>query len=527
MRTIDDHRREITALLAPLAGGLGSETLPVSGEALAADPARYRHRVLAHDVVSPSSLPSFDNSQMDGYAVRSADLASASPDAPVSLPVAARVAAGDAFGVHSPGTATPIMTGAAVPAGADAVVQIERAVPPTFPPAVSASLAGPTDPTGEADGSAGGGPVGESDGFAGGGATSGAAGGRVVVRVAFVAPVEAGTFVRAAGSDIRAGEVLLRAGTVLGPPQFGVIAGTGATEVQVRRRVRVLLVSTGHEIREAGTELAPGQIFDANTVALTAALLEIGCTVLPRPCRSDDAADLLDLLRREAGGVDLVVTVGGVSAGAREVVRDALGPLGVEFMKVAMQPGGPQGFGRIQLAAGTASDAATASNASTAGTDNDASISSDTGTASELGSANNAGTTSDTGTGTTGDADSASDAGGAGVARGLPVVCLPGNPVSALVSFEAFLRPALLATLGAAPLRETRRAPSAEAFDSPPRQHQLRRGILDADGRLSLRGGPSSHLLHSYAESTVLVHVPVGTTHVADGDDLDFWRIDG
>ncbi|MFB2581528.1 gephyrin-like molybdotransferase Glp [Herbiconiux sp. P15] len=462
MRTIDDHRREITALLAPLAGGLGSETLPVSGEALAADPARYRHRVLAHDVVSPSSLPSFDNSQMDGYAVRSADLASASQDAPVSLPVAARVAAGDAFGVHAPGTATPIMTGAAVPAGADAVVQVERAVPPTFPPAVSASLAGPTDPTGESDGSAG------------GGATSEAAGGRVVVRVAFVAPVEAGTFVRAAGSDIREGEVLLRAGTVLGPAQFGVIAGTGATEVQVRRRVRVLLVSTGHEIREAGTELAPGQIFDANTVALTAALLEIGCTVVPLPCRSDDAADLLDLLRREAGGVDLVVTVGGVSAGAREVVRDALGPLGVEFMKVAMQPGGPQGFGRIELAAGTTSDA-----------------------------------------------------GVAGAARGLPVVCLPGNPVSALVSFEAFLRPALLATLGAAPLRETRRAPSAEAFDSPPRHHQLRRGILDADGRLTLRGGPSSHLLHSYAESTVLVHVPVGTTHVAEGDDLDFWRIDG
>jgi molybdopterin molybdotransferase len=422
MRTIDDHRAEITALLAPLRASLGTESLPVSGESLAADPARGLRRVLAHDLVSPSSLPAFDNSQMDGYAVRAADLAAATADSPVSLPVASRVAAGDVFGTHTPGTATPIMTGAGLPDGADAVVQIEKAVPPVFPDTSSSS------------------------------------------RVAFVEPVGAGTFVRSAGSDVREGEVLLAVGTVLGPAQFGVVAGTGAVQVEVRRRIRVLLVSTGHEIRDAGTVLAPGQIFDANTVSLTAALLGAGCEVVARPCRSDDADDLLDVIRDEAD-VDLVVTVGGVSAGAREVVRDALGPLGVEFMKVAMQPGGPQGFGRIEV--------------------------------------------------------------GIEGAATLPVVCLPGNPVSALVSFEAFLRPALLETLGAEPLRETRRAPSAEAFDSPPNHHQLRRGVLDPDDRLRLRGGPSSHLLHSYAESTVLVHVPVGTTRVAEGDELDFWRIDG
>lgn len=428
MRTIDDHRAEITALLALLRGSLGSESLPVSGESLAADPARYLRRVLAEDLVAPSSLPAFDNSQMDGYAVRAADLAPATTGSPVSLPVAPRVAAGDVFDTHTAGTATPIMTGAGLPEGADAVVQIEKALPPVFPTASSGS------------------------------------------RVAFVEPVAAGTFVRAAGSDVRKGDVLLTAGTVLGPAQLGVIAGTGAVQVEVRRRVRVLLVSTGHEIRDAGTALAPGQIFDANTVSLTAALIGAGCEVIPRPCRSDDADDLLDIIRNEPG-VDLVVTVGGVSAGAREVVRDALGPLGVEFMKVAMQPGGPQGFGRIPAAAAAATATATATT--------------------------------------------------------LPVVCLPGNPVSALVSFEAFLRPALLQTLGAEPLRETRRAPSAEAFDSPPNHHQLRRGVLDTDGRLRLRGGPSSHLLHSYAESTVLVHVPIGITRVAEGDELDFWRIDG
>ncbi|WP_290803348.1 molybdopterin molybdotransferase MoeA [Herbiconiux sp.] len=473
MRTIEDHRREVTALVGTISAG--TEVLTVSGEAMASDPSAYAHRVLAADVVAMSSLPAFDNSQMDGYAVLAADLAGAARDAaahprdgggsgsggsagrgsgPVTLPVAARVAAGDPFATHLPGTATPVMTGAPIPVGADAVVQIERADPPVFP--------------------------------AEGGEAS----------VTFTAPVEPGTFVRAAGSDVSRGERLLAAGTVLGPAHYGVIAGTGDTSVSVRRRPVVLLVSTGHEIREPGTTLAPGQIFDANTAALTAALTPIGVVVRPAPCRSDDAADLLALLERECGGerdragdrnadlaidsdgngdsltaadrtsehpIDLVVTVGGVSAGAREVVRDALEPLGVEFMKVAMQPGGPQGFGLARL----------------------------------------------------GDAE-------------LPVVCLPGNPVSALVSFEAFLRPALLSALGIAdPLRERRRGRAAHPFDSPATHHQLRRGIVRPDGSLELIGGPSSHLLHSYANSTVLVHVPVGVTAVAEGDELDYWRIDG
>ncbi|WP_291049867.1 gephyrin-like molybdotransferase Glp [Herbiconiux sp.] len=430
MRTIEDHRRAVLALLAPIAQTLGTETLPLSADRVAADPALYAHRVLAVDLIAPSSLPSFDNSQMDGYAVCAADLAEATPGQPVRLPVAERVAAGDPFRAHRPGTATPVMTGAPIPSGADAVVQIERADPPVFP----------SDAVRDAT-------------------------------VAFTAPVVAGTFVRATGSDVARGDVLLEAGTPLGAAHYGVIAGTGLTEVPVRRRPRVLLVSTGHEIRDAGTELEPGQIFDSNSLALSVALQQIGCTVTARPCRSDEADDLLAVLADGAPDADLVVTVGGVSAGAREVVRDALGPLGVEFLKVALQPGGPQGLGRIVIGAGE---------------------------------------------------------------HPLPVVCLPGNPVSALVSFEAFVRPALLAVLLAgvdsAPepaLREVRRAPVAHGFDSPPAHHQLRRGILRPDGTLELVGGPSSHLLHSYAASTVLVHVPVGVTDVAAGDELDFWRIDG
>jgi molybdopterin molybdotransferase len=428
MRTIEEHRRDVTALLGDVAAAAEAEELSVTATEMAAHPERYLQRILAEDVIAPSSLPAFDNSQMDGYAVRASDLASARTDAPAALAVAPRIAAGDAFGTHAPGTATPIMTGAPVPDGADAVVQIEKADPAAFF---------------------------DDDG--------------VSRTVAFTEAVPAGLFVRRAGSDVSEGDVLLRAGTVLGPAQYGVVSGSGATAVAVRRRLRVLLVSTGHEIREPGSTLEPGQIFDANSSALTAALLAIGCAVTAIPCRSDDAEDLLELLEREAAAVDLIVTVGGVSAGAREVVRDALAPLGVEFMKVAMQPGGPQGFGMASVPQAE---------------------------------------------------------GRASVDR--PVISLPGNPVSALVSFEAFVRPALLAAAGArTTARELRRGVVTEAFDSPPNHHQLRRGLVREDGTLELVGGPSSHLLHSYAGSTVLVHVPVGVTSVAAGDELDYWRIDG
>jgi molybdopterin molybdotransferase len=443
MRTVDDHRRDVTALVVDgVRESLGAETLPLTGAALTTDPAAYAHRVLASDIVAPSSLPAFDNSQMDGYAVQAADLMDASDKAPVILTVAARVAAGDPFATHSPGTAVPIMTGAPIPEGADAVVQIERADPPSFPPEAAATRAATASAA-------------ESGGAGAGAGT-----------VAFAEPIAPGTFVRPAGSDITRGQVLLRAGTLLGPAQFGVIAGTGSTTVAVRRRPRVLLVSTGHEIRDSGTELQPGQIYDANTPALTTALQSIGCDIVAMPCRSDDADDLIAIVASEAPRVDLVVTVGGVSAGAREVVRDAFESRGVTFVKVAMQPGGPQGFGLAQI------DGAT-----------------------------NVTTT---------------------------VVCLPGNPVSALVSFEAFLRPAILTALGVeSAQRELRRGRAAHPFSSPLSSHQLRRGVVHEDGSLELVGGPSSHLLHSYAESTVLVHVPVGTSAVAEGDELDYWRIDG
>jgi molybdopterin molybdotransferase len=432
-RTIHQHRDAVATLLAPLVQGRATETLHLSSERLNANPAGYRTRTLATGVDSPVSLPPFDNSQMDGYAVRAADLTGATADSPVRLVIAGRIAAGDPGTALQPGTAAPIMTGAPIPAGADAVVPIERADPPRFLPARQPAGAVPT--------------------------------------VAFDAVVQPGTFVRPTGSDVRAGDLLLPAGTLLGPAQLGVLAGTGVTQVPVVRRIRVLLIATGHEIREPGADLAPGQIYDSNSVLLSQALQDAGCTVTARPCRSDDAADLLALLA-DAAGTDLVVTVGGVSAGAREVVRDALGPLGVSFQHVAMQPGGPQGLGAIPH--------------------------------SYLGGA------------------TAATPGGL-----VPVVTFPGNPVSALISFEVFLRPVLRRLAGLPrPDRELRRAPLAAAVESPAGKHQLRRGILRHDGALDLVGGASSHLLHAYAAATALVHLPVGVESVAAGTPVDYWSID-
>ncbi|WKK71520.1 molybdopterin-binding protein [Rathayibacter oskolensis] len=220
---------------------------------------------------------------------------------------------------------------------------------------------------------------------------------------------------------------------------------------------------TGHEIRPAGALLEDAQIYDANGSLLAEAVREAGALPIVVPCGSDRAEDLLELLREHAAEADLAITVGGVSAGAYEVVRDALGPAGSEFGHVAMQPGGPQGLGLVKVS---------------------------------------------------GDAH-------------LAIVSLPGNPVSALVSFEVFLRPVLRSLAGRLPAERPRlRARLGAPLDSPAHLHQIRRGVLDDEGLVHAVGGPSSHLLASYARSNVLIHVPVGTERAATGDTVEIWRID-
>lgn len=369
-------------------------------------------RVLARDLVSAVALPPFRNSAMDGYAVRAAEVAAV----PVVLPVAEDVPAGRTDTPPlAPGTVHRIMTGAPLPEGADAIVPVEA-----------------TDAGTE----------------------------RVELRVA----PEPGAFVRDAGEDVAAGEVVLRAGTVLHAPQVGLAAAVGAAEVPVRRRPVVLVLSTGSELVGPGEALAPGQIYESNGPMLAAAVEEAGGRAELLRFVPDDVAEFLDRLRGRAEGVDLVLTSGGVSAGAYEVVKDAFTGRGVEFVKVAMQPGGPQGAGRLS---------------------------------------------------------------GADVPA-LPVVTLPGNPVSALVSFEVFVRPALRAAIGHPhPGRPVVSARLGERWTSPAGRRQFRRAALDATtGVVTEVGGPASHLLASLARADCLVVVPEDATELAEGTVVEVWLLD-
>jgi molybdopterin molybdotransferase len=301
-RTLQDHRAAVRELLAGHLAGAGArpvERLPLA-EALG--------RVAAADVAAPAPLPSFDNSQMDGFAVSTADLGAGGP-----LLVAAPVPAGAAAAPWQPGTAVPVMTGAMIPAGADAVVPVEAADPPRFP-----------DPR---DGAA-----------------------RVVLP-----GVPAGQFIRRTGSDLAAAAVAVRAGARLTPALLGLLSATGAATVEVLTGLRVLLLSTGDEVVAAGRPLGPGKIYDANSVMLAALLREAGVMVHTAELIPDRPARFLELLAGELAAMagrgtpaHLVLSTGGISAGAYEVVKQALAGEGVEFVSVAMQPGGPQAIGSVQ-----------------------------------------------------------------------------------------------------------------------------------------------------------------------------------
>lgn len=412
MRTVAEHQAAVRALLAPLAN---REPVWWTGDIVTDADRRAYTAVLAADLFSPIDHPPFDNSQMDGYAVRSAEIVAGQ-----SLRVAPRVAAGHPGGTLNPGEASPIMTGAPVPAGADSIIPIELATPDHFPP--------------------------EEEGMS----------------VSFAAAPQAGSYVRRRGSDLARGELLLKAGTRLGSAQWGVIAASGIGRLPLLRPLRVLVLSTGDELHPAGSPLGPGQIHDANSAAMTVALAGAGAVAWRPQTVTDDADAMRSILAEAAVGADLILTTGGVSQGAYEVVRDVFDGAGVLFESIGMQPGGPQGLGIATLDDGSS----------------------------------------------------------------MPVVAFPGNPVSALISFELFLRPVLRQLHGLTPHRDSLAAPLAAPLDSPPAKHQVRRGRIDADGRVALVGGPSSHLLHGYALATHLIHVPLGVSHLEAGDLVDVWSLD-
>ncbi|MDQ3402868.1 MAG: molybdopterin molybdotransferase MoeA [Actinomycetota bacterium] len=362
--------------------------------------------VLAEDVVAAVSLPPFDNSAMDGYAVRAAEVAAA----PVRLPVADDIPAGRTdVRPLAPGTVHRIMTGAPLPPGADAIVQVE-----------------------------------ETDG------------GTETVEIRM--SVRAGLSVRRTGEDVVSGTVVLTAGTVLHPPQLGLAAAVGLATLRVRRPPRVVVLSTGTELVAPGSPLPPGHIYESNSVLLAAAVRQLGGQAIVLRSVADDV-DLFRASLVDHGDADLLITSGGVSAGAYEVVKDAFSGHGVDFVRVAIQPGGPQGCGRW----GT-----------------------------------------------------------------LPVVTLPGNPVSAALSFELFIRPALLNALGHKMVDRPHAIARASApMTSPAHRTQYRRGRHD-EGLVEVVpvGGPGSHLLASFAASNCLIVIPEGVDSVDVGDEVQLILLD-
>jgi molybdopterin molybdotransferase len=420
MDSVEVHLAEVLAAIRPLP----AERLVLEA-ALGA--------VLAEDAAALCALPSFDNSAMDGYAVHASDVAGASPETPVALPVTDEIPAGDTRTLSvAVGTCMRIMTGALMPDGADAVIPVEW-----------------TD------------------------------GGRD--RAEFTRPAPAGNAVRPAGGDAAQGEKLLSAGTRLGPAQIGVLAAGGHGQVLARRPPRVAVLATGNELTEPGTPLAPGRIWDSNSYMLAAAVRQAGGAAA-RFCVADEPAAVLAEIERQALASDLVITSGGVSMGGEhDVVKAALSGLGgpgaegrpgtgpgaragpgpgagtvVTFRKVAMQPGMPQGFG-------------------VAGPDR------------------------------------------------TPIFTLPGNPVSAFVSFHLFVRPAMDALRGLAgrPLPITRAA-LTDAVRSPEDKRSYLRGILDpGSATVTPLTGQGSHQLAVLARANALIVVPEKVVRMEAGDVAD------
>jgi len=358
-----------------------------------------RGLVAADDVRSPIPLPVFDNSAMDGYALRLADLTAS------TLPVAGESAAGSATATLPAGHAMKVMTGAPIPEGADCVVPYEV-----------------TD-----------------------------RGTTVVTIHDRPAP---GAHIRRQGEDVQIGDTVVLAGSPLSPRHLAVIAATGAGDVAVHPRPVVTIISTGSELRQPGETLPDGGIYDSNTTLLRALIEGVGATAECETVTDDPA--LLEERVRSARG-DLVITTGGVSAGDYDVVKEALAPLGIWFGPLAMQPGKPQGTGRLD---------------------------------------------------------------------GVPIICLPGNPVSAYVSFTFFVRPALRRLMGhRRPLGAPIRAKLGQSLASPAGKTQFLRGTY-SDGIVNQVKGPGSHLIGALAAANALVEIAADVTALEAGDEVTVWLME-
>jgi molybdopterin molybdotransferase len=396
---VDDYREGILAGIEPLA----PIALPLADS---------HGCVLAEDVVAPWPLPSFDNSSMDGYAVVVSDVSGATEEAPVTLTVIDDVPAGFRADVPvSAGNAVRIMTGAPMPAGADCVVPVEM-----------------TD----------------------GGTDS------VQIR----GSVDEGAYIRRAGEDVIVGDTVAKAGTLLSARHLAVIAAVGKGHLVVHPRPRVAVLSTGSELVEPGTPLTKGMISDSNSFLLVAAANEAGAQAYRVPPVKDDAEAFAAAISDQLHRADLILTSGGVSMGAYDTVKEVFTEMGtVEFTKVAMHPGMPQGHGFVGEAEG----------------------------------------------------------------ERIPVITLPGNPVSSFISFQNFVRPAIHKLRGLQGGDRPRVvAEITKSLDSQQAKRQFARGRFLGDGRVEpVGGGQGSHVIGGLAQSDCLIVIPEGVAHVNAGDKVD------
>ncbi len=378
-------------------------------------------RILAQPIVAQDSLPPFANSSMDGYALRAADLAGASPQSPVSLRVVGEIAAGKMADVSVlPGTAVRIMTGAPLPSGADAVVPVED---------TNERWRDVERPLAD--------------------------------HVLIFRQVTPGAYVRPIGEDIQAGQTVLTAGHLIRPQEIGVLASLGVSHVPVVRRPRVGVLATGDELIAVEEPLHPGKIRNSNGYTQAAQVAALGAVPVPLGIASDSETAVRTRLQAGlAAGVDLFISSAGVSVGAYDVVKTVLEKEGsVGFWRVRMRPGKPLAYGRY---------------------------------------------------------------------GGVPYLGLPGNPVSAMVSFERFARPAILKMAGHTRLERPQvKVIVQEEIYSDGRESYIR-AVVRREGKVYTAvttGSQGSHMMTSLIAANALLIVPEGVTHVSAGQSLSAMMI--
>ena len=394
LRPLEDALAQLLAQAHPLGGTEIVSTFDADG------------RVLALDLVSPLQVPPQDNSSMDGYAVRAAEIA----DEGVALPVSQRIPAGSEAKPLAPGTAARIFTGAPVPEGADAIVMQE-------------------DTEAEGDG-----------------------------HVRILRVPDAGQWIRRSGEDVRRGATVLAAGDRLTPASLGLAASIGCDEVEVARRPRVALFSTGDELVMPGVvppeDMKPGAIYNSNRFFLRALLLRLGCEVSDLGIVPDRRDATIDALSNAARNHDLILTSGGVSVGEEDHIKPAVQALGsLDLWQIAMKPGKPFAYGRVKES---------------------------------------------------------------------HFIGLPGNPVSSFVTFALLVRPFLLKLQGATHVHpKAMRLPAHFTLPRADKRREFLRARLDAEGGLELFHNQSSGVLTSAVWADGLIDNPPGRT-IARGDTVSF-----